>query len=602
MARLSGNVSPTYPLASLLLGLGASLHVPHPVTYFALVFIMAALAVLRILLSVRFDVFYDHHPRRWRWLFGGSLISIGVLWGLQLCWALAERGLHGATIFGLLFSTVMVGLALNTLTPNLTLTRSFVSVVLVLTATGFAMTGGKIETLTALFLVPYGYHLWRLSRRLYGDYWKRMIQTEVSALRSAEHARERDRLQQIRRNLEDEVEKRAADYRRIFESAHDAILVFEPDREIVLDANQRACEIYGFSRFELVGMSMFDISKDAQRHRKHIERTLECGEPYHFETTQYHRDGHEIVLEVSASVVEFQGRRSIISINRDVTARKLAEDELARHRRDLEELVAERTVDLQQALRILEEQNAELEAKASELERFTYTISHDLKSPLITIRGFLGMVEKAIESGRTERAKSDIQRVRGAALKMTQLLDELLELSRIGRVVHPPEPVPLGDLAREVVELLDGSIRERGVTVEIADDLPVVHGDRVRLREVIQNLVENAVKFMGDQESPRLEIGTRDDGEGLVCFVRDNGIGIDPSFQERVFGLFERLDPESKGGVGVGLTLVRRIIEVHNGRIWVESEGVGQGSTFAFTLPYIQPEDHEPAATVIGLP
>ncbi len=226
----------------------------------------------------------------------------------------------------------------------------------------------------------------------------------------------------------------------------------------------------------------------------------------------------------------------------------------------------------------------ELEAKNAEMERFTYTVSHDLKAPLITIRGFLGLLEKDTIAGETERANRDIAYINSAAEKMQRLLGELLELCRIGRVVGKPGDVSLAKLAHEVVEMLAGRIAERGAKVEIAPDLPAVYGDRARLFEVLQNLICNAVQFMGVQPDPRIEIGARRDGQETVFFVRDNGMGIDSRHHERIFGLFHRLDPRSDG-TGVGLALARRIVEVHGGRIWVESEGRGRGSTFFFSLP-----------------
>ncbi|MFQ6041308.1 MAG: ATP-binding protein, partial [Candidatus Poribacteria bacterium] len=220
-----------------------------------------------------------------------------------------------------------------------------------------------------------------------------------------------------------------------------------------------------------------------------------------------------------------------------------------------------------------------------ELERFTYTVSHDLKSPLITIKGFLGLLEKDMVAGDTERLKADTTYISDAIDKMQQLLDELLELSRVGRLMNPPEEVLLGELAREAVSMVsDRLAAERDVEIEIAPDLPVVYGDRTQLREVLENLVDNAVKFMGDQPDPRVEIGARRDGEETVFYVRDNGIGIAPRYHERVFGLFDKLEQQTDG-TGVGLAIVKRIVEVHGGRIWVESEGIGKGSTFCFTLP-----------------
>ncbi|MEW6348701.1 MAG: ATP-binding protein [Thermodesulfobacteriota bacterium] len=226
----------------------------------------------------------------------------------------------------------------------------------------------------------------------------------------------------------------------------------------------------------------------------------------------------------------------------------------------------------------------ELEAKNAELERFTYTVSHDLKSPLITIKGFLGYLEKDMVSGNVERLRADSARIHHAVEKMARLLDELLELSRIGRIINPPEDVPLGRVVREVLDSLAGRIMERGVTIEIPEDLPVLYGDAVRLREVVENLLDNAVKFMGDQPGPRVEIGVRSGSGETVIFVKDNGSGVDPKYHEKIFGLFERLGHHTEG-TGIGLAIVRRIVEVHGGRIWVESEGLGQGSTFCLTLP-----------------
>ncbi len=240
---------------------------------------------------------------------------------------------------------------------------------------------------------------------------------------------------------------------------------------------------------------------------------------------------------------------------------------------------------------------ARLEAKNAELERFTYTVSHDLKSPLVTIRGFLGFLEQDALEGNLERFAADAERIRHATDRMARLMDELLELSRVGRAVKPPEPIAVDELAREAVAALAGQVRERGAKVEIAEGLPVVHGDQARLRQVVQNLVENAVKFLGDQEDPRVEVGARPGPDGPVLYVRDNGIGIESRHHERVFGLFDKLDPGSPG-TGVGLALVRRIVEQHAGRVWVESEGPGQGTTVCFTLA--PGEGDRPAAPAPG--
>jgi PAS domain S-box-containing protein len=253
--------------------------------------------------------------------------------------------------------------------------------------------------------------------------------------------------------------------------------------------------------------------------------------------------------------------RGSIGILQDITARKQAEAER-------EKLIAE------------------LETKNAELERFTYTVSHDLKSPLITIQGFLGYLEKDAEQGNMERLRSDMARIADATVRMQHLLNDLLELSRIGRMVNPPKHIPFSLIVEEALSLVKGRLERSHAQVIVADNLPFVYGDSARLVEVVQNLVDNAAKFMEGQTEPHIEIGWQgNDEKGYpIFFVRDNGMGIPPQYHERIFGLFNKLDVKSEG-TGVGLALVKRIVEVHGGMIWIESDGIGAGATFYFTLP-----------------
>lgn len=226
----------------------------------------------------------------------------------------------------------------------------------------------------------------------------------------------------------------------------------------------------------------------------------------------------------------------------------------------------------------------ELEARNAELDRFAYTVSHDLKSPLITITGYIGLLQEDIAKGDFSEAEESLECMSEAADRMSELLTGLLELSRIGRSVNPPEEVSMAALVNEAIALTQGQIQQQGVQIEVSADLPVVFADRDRLLEALVNLIDNGVKYMGDQPQPRINIGFRNRGPETVFFVRDNGIGIEPRHQQTVFDLFDQLDPRAEGS-GVGLALVKRIIEVHGGKIWVESSGAGQGSTFCFTVP-----------------
>ncbi len=227
---------------------------------------------------------------------------------------------------------------------------------------------------------------------------------------------------------------------------------------------------------------------------------------------------------------------------------------------------------------------ADLEAKNTEIEQFARTASHDLKSPLITIKGFLALLRRDAATGNRELLADDIQQIGRAADRLLLLLDELFEYHRIAHRPNSPEKIPLGALARQALDLVLHRLDGRGLEVVIASDLPSVVGDAARLLQVFQQLFRNAVRFMGDQPSPRIEVTVGEDEDDITCCVQDNGVGIEPRDHERVFRLFTRLETGT-GGTGAGLALVRRIVEVHGGRVWVESEGRETGSRFCFTLP-----------------
>jgi len=286
-----------------------------------------------------------------------------------------------------------------------------------------------------------------------------------------------------------------------------------------------------------------------------IRRTLESGLLQVFE---YQLTATDDQSYFEASVMR-NDAETVIAMVRDVTARKWAATE------------RDNLID-------------ELEKKNAELEQFTYTVSHDLKSPLITIRGFLGFIREDIAAGNRERIERDMQRIVDATDKMQKLLGDLLELSRVGRLINDPEYVDMNVLVAETVELMHGRIMQGGIRMQVADNLPPAYVDRQRVLEVLQNLIDNAAKFTSEQSDPVIAIGQAGELNGMpILFVKDNGIGFAPEFKDRIFGLFNKLDARTEG-TGIGLALVKRIIEFHGGRIWVESEP-GKGATFLFTLP-----------------
>ena len=249
-------------------------------------------------------------------------------------------------------------------------------------------------------------------------------------------------------------------------------------------------------------------------------------------------------------------------------------------------MAIDRTLAQQERTRLI----ADLGTKNEEMERFLYTASHDLKTPLVTIRSYVDALERSVRDADLDRFRSDVARIRRASQRMSLLLDGLVEMSRVARGPGPLEHVPLNALVGEAVLVLGSQIASGGADVSVAPEMGRVWGDRERLLQVFVNLIENAVKFMGAQTRPRIEVGAMRRNHERVFFVRDNGIGVDARFHHKVFDMFDKLDPTTEGA-GAGLTLARRIVESHGGRLWVESDGADTGATFCFTLAEAPPEN-----------
>lgn len=364
-----------------------------------------------------------------------------------------------------------------------------------------------------------------------------------------------------RKRAEEELRQSEERFSKVFRASPVGFVISRAADGLIIDANQAYLRMVEYTREEALGHTFAELKTISDEERAVLEEKLPTinSSLYNFEIRLHSKSGKVLDVRLSIEPVELAGEACFFSILDDITERKHAHTER-------ENLIAELT------------------AKNAELERFTYTVSHDLKSPLVTIKGFLGLLERDALAGDLERLKSDKQRISNAVEKMGELLNDLLELSRIGRVLNPPHAVPFDAIVREALSLVDGRLSKRGVDVELHPDLPVVFGDGPRLVEVLENLLDNAAKYMGNQPSPQIEIGQRGEEAGKrVFFVRDNGIGIASDFQEKIFGLFNKLDANSEG-TGIGLALVKRIVEFHGGRIWVESE-LGAGTTFVFTLP-----------------
>ncbi len=244
----------------------------------------------------------------------------------------------------------------------------------------------------------------------------------------------------------------------------------------------------------------------------------------------------------------------------------------------LEQKVAERTEELRLA-------NAELERSNRDLQDFTYTVSHDLQDPLRKIHTFGQFLMEDCAEHIPPEGREHLQRMQGAALRMKELIQHLLTLARVGTRGGELVPVEVRQVIDSVLDTLGEQVRECQAEVVVEDELPTVMADAVQLERVFQNLIGNALKFRSPERAPEVTVSAEVDGDYATLSVRDNGIGIEERFLERIFGVFQRLHPrEQYEGAGVGLALCEKVIRRHGGRIWAESE-LGKGTAFCFTLP-----------------
>jgi len=352
--------------------------------------------------------------------------------------------------------------------------------------------------------------------------------------------------------------------RCVLDSAND-LIYFKDLNSTYVGCNKASEEFTGIAERDQIGKTDFDFfdREIAEIIVKNDQKVIASHTAVRTEEWVPSPVFGRVLLEtVKAPIYGPDGKLcGLVGISRDITERKQAEKER-------EALIEQ------------------LQNKTEELERFTYTVSHGLKSPLITIRGFVGVLEESLGERIDDDIRHSLDYINSAATKMSSLLDDLLRLSRLGKFVNLNERVELSSVFEEALNLIKGRLLGEKIIVKIADDLPAVTGDRIRLCELMQNLLENAIKYMGEQPAPFIEVGVTEIGGERACFVRDNGKGIPERYQAKVFGLFERVSTDGEG-TGIGLSMVQRIIELHGGRVWVESTGVtGEGATFWFTLPW----------------
>ena len=364
-----------------------------------------------------------------------------------------------------------------------------------------------------------------------------------------------------RKRAEQEIQNLQRYNRGLIETSPDPLVTFD-QKGIILDANEATIKAIGRTREELTGTPFADYFTDPEKAHKGAMWVFETGEVRDYELVMK-GDGSETIVSYNASVYK------------DQTGQVVGAFAAARNITDQRRLEQERQVFIK-----------ELSDKNEELETFVYTVSHDLKTPIVTIEGFIGALKEDFGDRLSEDAKTYLKYMSDASQKMEDLINDLLDLSRIGRVAEKKEDLPFATIIEEVLNILKPQLQEKGIEVQIQKNLPVVFGDKKRYVQLLENLLANAVKYIGqDNQTPRIEVGIQKQNNQNVFFVRDNGIGIEERYFDKIFQVFQRLPSAKKHGkgTGIGLAIVKRIIELNGGKIWLTSE-LGKGSTFFFTL------------------
>jgi len=325
------------------------------------------------------------------------------------------------------------------------------------------------------------------------------------------------------------------------------------------EVNNAWLRIHGYaSRDEVIGQhfTLAIVDEDMEQAQRDFEDLLSGESIPSGESTRFCKDGSIGCHSFSANPVVKGGE--IVGVEAfliDITERKRAEEEL----RKMNE----------------------------ELRNFAHIVSHDLKTPIVYIQGFSSLLLDNYREKLEERGQRCLERIKASANRMEVLISDLLALSRIGRVVAIFSDVDPLHIIRNVTSGLQDRLSAKGIQLVVADNLPIIYCDGERICQVFENLLVNAIKFMGDAKKPKIEIGYEETGRFRQFYVRDNGFGIDPEHHRKIFEKFHRLkEIEDEEGTGLGLAIVERIVNHHGGKVWVESEK-GKGATFYFTLPKV---------------
>jgi PAS domain S-box-containing protein len=387
-----------------------------------------------------------------------------------------------------------------------------------------------------------------------------------------------------RKEHEQALRKSEERTRSILETAIDAIVVMDSEG-VIHEWNPAAEQMFGFARSEALGRALGDLIIPVylrERHRLGLARYLVDGHGpmlnQRIETVALHADGREFPVEVAITQTRANGSRMFTGYISDITDRKRAEEEIRSLNADLEQRVQRRTEQLESANR--------------ELEAFSYSVSHDLRAPLRHINGFVEILQSTSGQALPDESRRYLDTIAESARQMGRLIDDLLAFSRMGRTELRFVPVNLNNVLSESIRELRHEAQGRDVRWEI-EPLPEVQGDPSMLRQVFINLLSNALKYTRTRPRTEIEVKSTETPEEFIVSVRDNGVGFDNAYANKLFGVFQRLHPAQEfEGTGIGLAIVRRVIARHGGRSWAEGVMDG-GATFYISLP----KERSPLAT-----
>lgn len=356
-----------------------------------------------------------------------------------------------------------------------------------------------------------------------------------------------------RKHAEEALQESEKKYTLLVENALTGIYI-DQDGKIVF-ANDRAGEIYGCTKEDLLGIKTWKLVHPEDRpltNKMRAKRLKGQDAPSEYEARGLTKDGRTIWIRRRNTRIEYDGGPAVLGNIVDITEQKRAEEELQKIN--------------------------------EELKNFVHMVSHDLKSPIISVQGFSSRLLKNYQEKLGDKGVKYLEQIKASSRRMELLVADLLVLSRIGEVEYSFKDVSSHKIVKNVTSSLRARLKNKGIELDVAESLPVIHSDGERICQVFENLLVNAIKFLGDTQNPKIEIGYEDRGALHLFYVKDNGIGIDPKRHRQVFDMFRRLKQTAdEEGTGLGLSIVERIVESHGGRVWVESQK-GKGAIFYFTL------------------